>query len=113
MIKNNIIEENPISEPAPWISNSIVSPKPDGSLRMTLDARNINKAVKLFNFPNPRHEDTKAKFKNAQIFFKMDFKLTFWQLELHPDSWLITMFYANTKLLSVKALDNWSQTSTM
>ena len=53
---------------------------------------------KSFNLPSPRQEDIKAKQKNAQIFSKLDFKSAFWQLELHPDSWFIIMFYANTKL---------------
>ena len=41
MIKNDVVEEHPISETDPWISNMVVSPKPDDSLRMPLDARKV------------------------------------------------------------------------
>ena len=61
MINNDIIEEHPINEPAPWVSNAVIAPKPDGGIRMTLDARNVNKAILQTNHPIPRHEDIKAK----------------------------------------------------
>ena len=84
MIKNDFTEENPMSEPSPLISNVVVLPNPGGSLRMTLDERNINKIINSSNLPLPRQEDIKAKLKNSQIFSKMEFKLAFSQLELHP-----------------------------
>ena len=43
MISNAIIEEHPVTEPTLWISIMVVIPKPDASLRVTLDARNIIK----------------------------------------------------------------------
>ena len=104
MIDTGVIEEHPTSDPAPWISNIVVAPKPDGSLRMTLDARNINKAIKSTNLPIPRQEDIKAKIRNAQVFSKMDFRSAFWQLELHPESRFLTTFYVNTKLYRYKRL---------
>ena len=40
MITNDVIEELPTNEPAHWISCSAIAPKPNGGIRMTLDARN-------------------------------------------------------------------------
>ena len=54
MIKNDVIEEHPPNEPASWISNTVVTPKPNGTLRITLDARNVNKAMKSTNLPIQR-----------------------------------------------------------
>ena len=39
MINEGIIQEHPADEQAPWVSNSVLAPKPDGKLRFTLDAR--------------------------------------------------------------------------
>ena len=64
MIKNDVIEEHPMAEQAIWISNIVVSPKPESSLRMALDATSINKAIKSSNLPIPRQEDIKTKLKN-------------------------------------------------
>ena len=47
MIKQDIIEEHHINEPAPWVSNSVIAPKVDGSIRMTLDAHNVNRAIQF------------------------------------------------------------------
>ena len=43
MLNQGVIEPHPTDEPAPWISNTVFCPKDDGSLRVTLDARNVNK----------------------------------------------------------------------
>ena len=104
MIKQDVIEEHPATKPAPWISNAVIAPKADGAIRMTLDARNVNKAIQSSNLPIPRQEDIKAKLSGARVFSKMDFKSAFWQLELHPDSRYLTVFHANDKLYRYKRL---------
>ena len=39
MIKQDIVKEHSIDEPALWVYNAVIAPKPDGCIRMTLDAR--------------------------------------------------------------------------
>ena len=104
MIRQDVIEEHPINQPAPWISCAVIAPKPDGAIRVTLDARNVNKAIQSTNSPIPRQEDIKSRLANATVFSKMDFKSAFWQLELHPDSRYLTVFHANDKLYRYKRL---------
>ena len=57
MLRNDAIEEHHSNEPAPWISNNAVTPKTDGSLRVTPDAKNIKKAIQSRNLSLPRQED--------------------------------------------------------
>jgi hypothetical protein len=57
MVSQDVIEEHPPIEPAPWVSNAVIAPKPDGTTRMTLDARHVNKAIQASNLPIPRQED--------------------------------------------------------
>ena len=104
MIANDVIEEHPVGDPAPWISNAVYVPKPNGSLRVTLDARNINRAIQSSNLPIPRQEDIKTKLGGAQIFSKLDFTSAFWQLPLHPTSRSLTVFNLNDKLYRYKRL---------
>ena len=104
MIQQNVIKEHPATEPAPWISNAVIAPKADGAIRMTLDARNVNKAIQAFNLTIPRQEDIKAKLSGAKVFSKMDFKSAFQQLELHQDSRYLTVFHAKGKLYRYKRL---------
>ena len=61
MVKNDVIEVHPANEPAPWTSNVVVAHKDDGELRITMDSRNLNKALLSSNFPIPRQEDLKAR----------------------------------------------------
>ena len=58
--------------------------------------------IQSTNLPIPKHEDIKAKLSGAKFFSKMYFKSAFWQLELHPDSRHLTVFYANDKLYRYK-----------
>ena len=60
MIGQDVIEEHPPTQPAPWVSNAVIATKPDGALQVTLDARNVNKAIQGSNLPIPRHEDIKG-----------------------------------------------------
>ena len=104
MLSNDIIEEVDPSEPIPWISAATIAPKTNGDIRMTLDARNVNKALQASNLPIPRQEDIRAKLGGKQFFSKLDFKHAFWQLELHPDSRYLTVFSCNGKLYRYKRL---------
>ena len=68
MINQDIIEEHPTNQPPPWVSNAVIASKTDGSIRMTFDARNVNKAIIPTNHPIPHQSKTrrmKMVFKNG------------------------------------------------
>ena len=104
MVRQDVIEEHPVNEPAPWVSCAVIASKPDGGMRVTMDAKNVNKAIHSMNHPIPRQEDIKAKLAGAKVFSKVDFNKAFWQLELHPDSRHVAVFHANNKLYRYKRL---------
>ena len=72
--------------------------KDDGSLRVTVDAKNVNKAIQSSNLPIPRQEDIKAKLAHKKFYSKLDFKSAFWQLELDEESRDLTVFQMLGKL---------------
>ena len=45
MVKEDVIEKHPENKPGPWISCAVITPKPNGDIRVILDSRNVNKAV--------------------------------------------------------------------
>ena len=104
MVKEDVTEKHPENNPASWISCAVITPKPNGDIRVTLDARNVNKAVQSTNLPIPRQEDIKSKLSGARIFYKLDFKSAFWQIELDPESRYLTIFHANGTLYCYKCL---------
>ena len=104
MIKQDIIEEHPQDQPAPWVSNIILATKQDNGIRVTLDAREVNKAIIPTNAPISRQEDIKAKLAGCQVFSKINFKSAFWQIELDENSRYLTVFHTNEKLYRHKRL---------
>ena len=96
MEEQGIIE--PHEGPAPWVSNIVVSPKESG-LRVTVDMRKPNQAIKATNIPIPRPEDIRAQMAGNKVFSKLDLKSAFHQLELAPESRLLTVFHAGDRLM--------------
>ena len=68
MVSQNVIEELPAGQQTPWISNIVIAPKNDGNIRVTLDAKNLNKALLSSNYPIPRPEDIKAQLSGKKVF---------------------------------------------
>ena len=48
-----IIEKVPLNEPAVWVSSLVCVDKPDGSIRVCLDPRDLNRAIKREHYPLP------------------------------------------------------------
>ena len=105
MIQLDVIEEHPADQLAPWVSNIALAPKSDCSLRITLDARCVNKALQSLNQPIPRHEDINSQLSGCKVFSKLDFESAFWQLELDEDSRYLTVFHLNDRLYRYKRLN--------
>ena len=96
MEESGIIEEH--HGPAPWVSNLVVGPKGD-DIRVTVDMRNANKAIKMPHIPIPTPEEVRSRFAGYTTFSKLDFKSAFHQLQLDEPSKLMTVFHANGKLM--------------
>eukprot|EP00112_Aurelia_sp_Birch-Aquarium-sp1_P010952 Seg2314.7 transcript_id=Seg2314.7/GoldUCD/mRNA.D3Y31 product="Transposon Tf2-3 polyprotein" pseudo=true protein_id=Seg2314.7/GoldUCD/D3Y31 len=102
MLKDGVIEEH--TGPVTWISNPVLVPKPDGSLRITVDLRQVNKAIENTHLPIPRVEDILPMFAGKQIFTKLDLRTAYHQLELSAESRPLTVFRAGDKLMRYKRL---------
>jgi hypothetical protein len=40
-----------IDEPSDWVSSLVIAEKPDGQIRLCLDPRDLNKAIKRHHHP--------------------------------------------------------------
>lgn len=76
----------PTQEPSDWISNLVVVEKPNGSLRICLDPKHLNIAIKKDYYNIPTLEDLKSKLHGAKYFTVLDLKDGFYQIELSPES---------------------------
>ena len=98
MINNDTIKEHSPNGPASLVSNVVIAPKPDASITITLNVRNVNKAIIGTTHPILQHKDIKAKLAGCKILLKMDFKSFFWQIESDKFSRYLTVFHTNNKL---------------
>ena len=90
MEEAGIIEK--VAESTEWCVPMVPVQKSNGKLRICVDLRRLNSAVKRSRFVLPTLEDIAPKLAGAQYFSKLDASSGFWQIPLHPDSAKLTTF---------------------
>ena len=92
---DNLVLQNilaPVQKPTPWISSMVAVPKKDGLLRICLDPRDLNRAIRREHFPLPTIEDVATRLHGAKVFSVLDVRKGFWHVELDEESSLLTTF---------------------
>ena len=81
-----------VDEPTDWIS-STVAVRRNNKLRICLDPKNLNTAIRRPKYPIPNIEDILPKLAKAKVFSILDAKNGFWQIELDDPSSYLTCFW--------------------
>ena len=90
MVADKIV--TPATEPTDWVSSVLVVPKKDGSVRICLDPKDLNTAIKRSHYPLPTVEDVTSRLTNAKVFSVLDAKSGFWQVKLTENASYLTTF---------------------
>ena len=87
--RNKVITK--VDKPTSWVNSLVVREEPDGSLRVCLDPRELNRAIKREHFRIPTANELSRKLAGKSVFSIVDQKDGFWHIELdEPSSCLCT-----------------------
>jgi len=70
MVELEVIEK--IEEPTDWVNSMVTIVKPNGSLRICIDPRDLNKAIKRETYPMSTVEEIISRMPNAKVFSVVD-----------------------------------------
>ena len=90
MEANGIIA--PVTEASSWVSALLVITKPDGRIRLCIDPKPLNKALKRARYRMPTIEDVLPQLAGAKVFSTVDVKEAFWTVRLDDESSRLTTF---------------------
>lgn len=88
----------PVKGAPTWISPMVVVPQGNDQVRICIDMRRANRAIKRENHPLPVIEDFLPHLAGGKIFSKLDISNAFHQVEISEQSRNITTFITNKGL---------------
>lgn len=74
------------NEYTPWINSTVVTSKADGSIRLCLDPRDLNKAIKRNLYYTRTIDDVIPQVSGATHFSILDARSGYWQVQLDEES---------------------------
>lgn len=90
MVESGVIRK--VTEPTDWVSSLAYSKKRSGKLRICLDPRHLNLALKRPHHKIPTIEELTHQFCGSRYFSKLDAKSGYWSVQLDEESQLLTTF---------------------
>ncbi|PFX13394.1 Uncharacterized protein K02A2.6 [Stylophora pistillata] len=88
MVKSGILAK--LIELTSWVSSLVIVKKSNGKIRVCLDLRDLNRAVKRSLYPLPTIAEVATRLSGANVFSVLDAKCGFWQVQLDERSSYLT-----------------------
>lgn len=82
----------PVDVPTDWIPSVVVVKKSNGKIRLCIDPKPLNQALKRNHYPLPVIDDWLPLLANAKVFSVVDAKKGFWHVQLDSENSLLTTF---------------------
>ena len=75
-----------VQKPTDWVNGLVVGEKPNGKLRVCLDTKSLNKAIKREHLHLPTAEEIFSQISGASYFSKLDASSGYWQIKVDEQS---------------------------
>ena len=82
----------PVTEPTEWCSAMVPVVKKNGSVRICVDLKNLNRAVRRPHCTLPTLEEIAPRLAGSTVFSTLDAASGFWQIPLDEASQKLTTF---------------------
>ena len=92
---NTLIQQGTIAKvdrPTDWVNSCVCVTKPNVKLRLCLDPKDLNKAIKRPHHYTPTLNDVLPKLNGAQFFTILDARSGYWNIKLDEESSYHTTF---------------------
>ena len=90
MVKQGVLQK--ADGPFDWVNSMVVVQKKDGSLRICIDPKDLNRALKREHYQLPTIEEITARMPGARYFSTLDARSGYWQIPLDEESSKLTTF---------------------
>jgi len=81
-----------VNQPTMWVNSMVCVKKRDGSVRICLDPKDLNRTVRREHHKIPTLEDIALRFNGMKHFTILDMKHGYWHICLSPESFLLITF---------------------
>ena len=81
-----------VEQPTDWVNSFVCTTKPSGGVRLCLDPKDLNRAIKRPHHFTPTFEDILPKLNNAKFFSILDARSGYWNIKLDDESSYYTTF---------------------
>ena len=82
----------PVSQPTDWVNSCVCVTKKNGDIRLCLDPKDLNQAIKRPHYPTPTFDDVVSRLHGAKWFSILDARSGYWNIQLDDESKLLTTF---------------------
>ena len=100
MLNANVIKRSK----SPWSFPLVVVQKKDGTSRMCVDFRKLNKITKTMSYPLPLIDDILAQLDKSKYFTTLDLKSGYWQVAMDPSDQEKTAFACHKGLFEFNVM---------
>lgn len=90
MVSKGVIET--VDYPTDWVSNVVLTEKKDSNIRICLDPRPLNNALKREHYALPTIDDVLPELHSARVFSTFDLRSGYWHVTLDDESSKLTTF---------------------